>query len=361
MSVPVHIKLPPLPALLALARSHRLALLAAGGGALLLAVAGRLLRRRRAPPAALPLAASLRYARPQPRPTRPAGCSGADGAGDTASPGAPLRRLRRYSALSSAGSVTSLATIVAAGGGPMQPQQLGMMGMEALETAVGYWEDALAAYTSDVSGGAAVPSPEEAQFCTQLQRLLDTACRLQAECEQMFLFYESALYRSNTATPVPTSAVSSTRGRTRTATSDCSVDSFHSAEGAVADLSDFDEASELASAAAGLPLYQSALQLYDSDGIPFRTLRTLRCGCDSDVEYLARLHCVRLGYQYLLQQQPARSWLVDSGRTLLTLLMQRAGREPRDIVLAYEAMVEYLAQPEVWPTVKLELQARNVR
>ena len=28
----------------------------------------------------------------------------------------------------------------------LAPQQLGLMGMEALETVIGYWEDALAAY-----------------------------------------------------------------------------------------------------------------------------------------------------------------------------------------------------------------------
>ena len=31
---------------------------------------------------------------------------------------------------------------------PLTPQQLGLMGMEALETVVGYWEDALAAYNA---------------------------------------------------------------------------------------------------------------------------------------------------------------------------------------------------------------------
>ena len=40
--------------------------------------------------------------------------------------------------------IISAATLV--DGTPLTPQQLGLMGMEALETVVGYWEDALAAY-----------------------------------------------------------------------------------------------------------------------------------------------------------------------------------------------------------------------
>ena len=34
---------------------------------------------------------------------------------------------------------------------PLTPQQLGLMGMEALETVVGYWEDALTAYNDSRS------------------------------------------------------------------------------------------------------------------------------------------------------------------------------------------------------------------
>ena len=337
-------------------RSQKLVLLAGGGGALLLALFGRLLRRRRAPAGALP-AGSLRLIR---APARPARAVAADG--DAASPSGTLRRRRRPSGsvLSAATSAASLRTVVADGGdgGPLAPQQLGMMGMEALETAAGYWEDALAAYRAD-GRAAAVPSREEAEFCAQLQRLLDSAYRLQAECEQMFLFYESALYRSSSVTPVPSAA--GTSRSARRAFSDCSLDSFHSAEGEADELADLDELAELASAAGESPLYQSALELYESDGIPFRTLRTARVGCDSDVEFVARLHCIRLGYQCLLLRPDARHWMVTSGRQLLEDLMLRADRHPKDIVAAYDAMVTYLAQPDVWSTVKLELQARNVK
>jgi hypothetical protein len=62
-------------------------------------------------------------------------------------------------------------------------------GMEALETAINYWDDALAAYNSMSGGGAplAVTNSEEAEFCRELQGLLDAAYRLQDQCELMFL------------------------------------------------------------------------------------------------------------------------------------------------------------------------------
>jgi hypothetical protein len=61
--------------------------------------------------------------------------------------------------------------------------------MEALETAINYWDDALAAYNSMSGGGAplAVTNSEEAEFCRELQGLLDAAYRLQDQCELMFL------------------------------------------------------------------------------------------------------------------------------------------------------------------------------
>ena len=61
--------------------------------------------------------------------------------------------------------------------------------MEALETAINYWDDALAAYISisGTSGPLAVTSAEEAEFSKELQGLLDAAYRLQDQCELLFL------------------------------------------------------------------------------------------------------------------------------------------------------------------------------
>jgi hypothetical protein len=68
-------------------------------------------------------------------------------------------------------------------------RMLTVAGMEALETAINYWDDALAAYNSLSGGGGplAVTNSEEAEFCRELQRLLDAAYRLQDQCELMFL------------------------------------------------------------------------------------------------------------------------------------------------------------------------------
>lgn len=45
-------------------------------------------------------------------------------------------------------------------------------GVESLETAINYWEDALAAYQSTSGSGAALLTADEAEFCRSLERVL---------------------------------------------------------------------------------------------------------------------------------------------------------------------------------------------
>jgi hypothetical protein len=84
-------------------------------------------------------------------------------------------------------------------------------GMEALETAINYWDDALAAYNSMSGGGAplAVTNSEEAEFCRELQGLLDAAYRLQDQCELMFLDQVSAAMDLSVLLSFPSHLVSS--------------------------------------------------------------------------------------------------------------------------------------------------------
>lgn len=60
------------------------------------------------------------------------------------------------------------------------------MGMEALETVVGYWEDALSAYQS---GGKhkLLTTSEEAEFTKMLETILEAAYQLQVILLPFFL------------------------------------------------------------------------------------------------------------------------------------------------------------------------------
>lgn len=59
--------------------------------------------------------------------------------------------------------------------------------MEALETSINYWEDALAAYQQGGEAGLCLTDQEEAEFCQEVQDLLDLAYKAQRKCELLFL------------------------------------------------------------------------------------------------------------------------------------------------------------------------------
>lgn len=145
-----------------------------GTSAVVVGVLSRYLARRRAKPIMNPRiqrALNKRISRMR---------SPNGGMGSVASSGgrsSPLGFSERLSLAS--GSIGSGAGDAA----PLSPQQLGVMGMEALETSINYWEDALAAFSlgarGGVSGTLALTSPEEAEFCREIQDLLQDAYLLQ--------------------------------------------------------------------------------------------------------------------------------------------------------------------------------------
>lgn len=68
--------------------------------------------------------------------------------------------------------------------------------MEALETVVGYWEEALSAYQPKNGKNLHVlTTAEEAAFMKMLENILEAAYNLQEESEHMFIHQESILNR----------------------------------------------------------------------------------------------------------------------------------------------------------------------
>ena len=68
-----------------------------------------------------------------------------------------------------------------------------------------------------------------------------------------------------------------------------------------------------------LELYNSALALLEKDSfedvlsgescaIPYRSIRTEFVGCDSDAEFLAKLHCLRIAFKDIMDDDDDRQW-----------------------------------------------------
>ncbi|XP_022700184.1 mitoguardin-like [Varroa jacobsoni] len=245
----------------------------------------------------------------------------------------------------------------------LSPQQLGVMGMEALDTAIHYWDDSIGVFQSLPVGQAAnhvmaLPTNAEAEFVAQLQIVMKQAFKLRDNCAKLFLDNTSLLFQisdDNRSSIAGGYSRDYDRFDARTVTS-FDDESFVSAEGDIANLRDFEEALN----PDDLKLYQNALQMLKLDGVPARAIRTQLVGCQSDEEYLAKLHCVRLAFAHLTSQPAIREMYVDAGSQILAGLLVYAEKDPKFCLEAYAKLIEWVGQPTNRDVMEQELRARGV-
>ncbi|XP_055623027.1 mitoguardin [Toxorhynchites rutilus septentrionalis] len=241
---------------------------------------------------------------------------------------------------------------------PLTPQQLGVMGMEALDSVISYWEEALAG-RNDIDIPSRITADQE-EFCRELQNLLDAAYNLQEQGELLFLDERSVLFRDEENRKTNTGLLSNGH-RSGSDPNFDSAESFASALDQVADLREFEDYGEVFSDVENYPLYQDALELLNDNPIPCRTTRTDMVGCTSDSEHFAKLHCIRLAFQFLFKDPKNSRWVADSGRQVLTDLLCLGDKDPKDFLVAYESMLEFLQNADNWPAIELELYSCNVK
>ncbi|EDX16507.1 GD24570 [Drosophila simulans] len=250
-------------------------------------------------------------------------------------------------------------------------QQLGMMGMEALDTVINFWEDALAAHYSPGGLPALLTTAEDSEFCREIQNLLEMAYTLQEQSELLFLDQRSVLFREeHSIDEVEEEAGEADDDRRSHKLGSVfvgagsnrnfdSAESFVSALDEVADLREFD--GFIRTSYEEYPLFQSALKHHDEYTVPCRTIRAELMHCSTDTEYLAKLHCVRLAFQFLFKDPAVGQWICDAGRQILTDLLCLGDKDTKEFLVGYEDMVNYLHDSNNWPCIQMELEQRNVK
>ncbi|XP_056452147.1 mitoguardin 1-like [Gadus chalcogrammus] len=252
------------------------------------------------------------------------------------------------------------------------PENLYIMGMELFEEALRSWEQALSFRSrqaeDEVSCGsiqtaaamAAAPATEDtveeavsSEFIQKLECLLQRAYRLQEE-------FEGALGESE-----PHSKTSSLERledvyllnledvALKDSTSIASNDSFVSA----AELAEQRSASSL-----GHQLfYLEALQLAEDGSVSCRVLRTELLECLGDTDFLAKLHCVRQACQLILSDRTTRTFLVDTGKKILSSIIVKAQKSPKRFEEVFEEMISFLEHAEHWENTEVELATRGIK
>ncbi|XP_078075092.1 mitoguardin 1 isoform X1 [Mustelus asterias] len=256
------------------------------------------------------------------------------------------------------------------------PENLYLMGMELFEEALQRWEQALSFRSRQaedelnctaVKLGAGDAIAEEsvediisAEFIHKLESLLQRAYRLQEE-------FEATLGASD-----PTSLANDIDRETditvrdtddfclRDTTSIASTDSFVSA----AELSEHRDnrgSTYGLGSWCHLPLYEEAMHLAEDGKVFCRVLRTELLECVGDIDFLAKVHCVRQAFKVILSDVTNRKFFAEVGRKILSAIMIKAHKNPKRFEEVFEEMMYFLQHTDHWETTQRELATRGVK
>ncbi|KAM9845178.1 mitoguardin 1 [Aulostomus maculatus] len=251
------------------------------------------------------------------------------------------------------------------------PENLYLMGMDLFEEALRRWEEALTFRSrqpdddDDVScasmktGGGddmAEQGTEDvisAEFIHRLKSLLQRAYRLQEEFEGVLGMSEPS---SHTNSQDMSAREELEDAYLRDSISIASTDSFVSA----AELSEHKEL-RCGYALGHHPLYEEALLMAEEGLISCRVLRTEILECLGDIDFLAKLHCVRQACQLLLCERTTRTFLADTGKKILSSIIVKAQKSPKRFEEVFEEMMSFLEHTEHWENTEVELATRGVK
>ncbi|XP_019962928.1 mitoguardin 1 [Paralichthys olivaceus] len=253
------------------------------------------------------------------------------------------------------------------------PENLYLMGMDLFEEALGRWEEALTFRTrqaeddescASVKTGAGDAIAEQgmedvisAEFIHRLKSLLQRAYHLQEEFEGVLGMSESSSHSNSQ------DKMTDILGRDelddvflRDSMSIASTDSFVSA-------AELTEHRELRSvfALGHHSFYDEALEMAEDGKISCRVLRTEMLECLGDIDFLAKLHCVRQACQLILCERKTRMFLTDTGKKILSSIIVKAQKSPRRFEEVFEEMICFLEQTEHWENTEVELATRGVK
>uniref|UniRef100_A0A3B5MZD4 Mitoguardin 1 n=1 Tax=Xiphophorus couchianus TaxID=32473 RepID=A0A3B5MZD4_9TELE len=109
------------------------------------------------------------------------------------------------------------------------------------------------------------------------------------------------------------------------------------------------------------PFYEEALQMAEEGKISCRVLRTEILECLGDLDFLAKLHCVRQACELILSDRATRMFLADTGKKILSSIIVKAQKSPKRFEEVFEELIVFLEHSDHWEDTELELASRGVR
>ncbi|XP_073333925.1 mitoguardin 2 [Pagrus major] len=249
-------------------------------------------------------------------------------------------------------------------------ENLYLMGMELFEEALQKWEQALNIrhHTHSTSSNSSlalqgamcadlpVVEARNKVFAEKLETLLHRAYHLQEDFGSSIPTDSVLADFESEGTLILPQVESFQRLQDDDATTVASDESFFSA----AELFDAMSLDEVYQPLKPAALYEEALSLVRESKVSYRSLRTELLECYGDQDFLAKLHCVRQAFQFLLLDETHRTFFMETGKQMITGLMVKANKSPKAFLESYEDMLLYTQREETWSVTKLELEGRGV-
>jgi hypothetical protein len=94
--------------------------------------------------------------------------------------------------------------------------------------------------------------------------------------------------------------------------------------------------------------------------VSYRVSRCELLRCQSDQDFAAKVHVIRLGFDRLLQDPLKRQWLIGEGREFLGGFLRTCDKDYEGFYKVYDEMIRFLSVEANWPRIRDELATRDV-
>ena len=82
--------------------------------------------------------------------------------------------------------------------------------------------------------------------------------------------------------------------------------------------------------------------------------------CESDEDFLAKVHCVRLAFDFLIRSPDHRTYFVSISRDVLSDFLRGAGEDPTSFCECFDDIVSFMEREENLAIADSELMKRRV-
>ncbi len=107
-------------------------------------------------------------------------------------------------------------------------------------------------------------------------------------------------------------------------------------------------------------LYLTALDVVANGQVAVRKNRAAMLQCSSENDFLAKVYCVRLAFDHVLQSSEHRSYFIGIAKSLVSEFLSSAGEDSTKFCELFDGLVDFMSEESSWNIAVEELTARNV-